>query len=74
MKLMRSLWNKWKKTAYMIGIFQSRMLLTIFYFVFLLPVGLITVHMLDLLQIKKSKSTWHLYNNRDAFIQLQDQA
>lgn len=40
-KLARRVWNGWKKIAIKIGRFQTALLLSIFYFVILVPVGLV---------------------------------
>ena len=40
-KLARKFWNGWKKVALKIGRFQTALLLSIFYFLILVPVGLV---------------------------------
>lgn len=49
MSLLYAIWERWKIIAHAIGVFQSKVLLTIFYFIFLLPFGLI-------FSLKKNKS------------------
>ena len=52
-------WDNWKKIAHKLGVFQSRIILSIFYFTLLLPFGLIFSLFKDELQIKKKRqSTW----------------
>lgn len=41
MSIIKHLWDNWKKIAKTISIFQARLLLTLFYFTFLLPFGVI---------------------------------
>lgn len=40
-KFARKVWNGWKKIALKIGRFQTALFLSIFYFLILVPVGLI---------------------------------
>jgi hypothetical protein len=59
MQLIRAVWSRWKAIAEKIGLFQSRLILTLFYFVLLLPIGLIFSLFKDELKIKeKRKSAW----------------
>ena len=59
MQLIRAVWSRWKAIAEKIGLFQSRLILTLFYFVLLLPIGLIFSLFKDELKIKRStKSNW----------------
>jgi hypothetical protein len=49
----------WMKGVRIIGAFQSKIILTVFYFIFLLPAGIIYTNFKDPLKIKnKTKSTW----------------
>jgi uncharacterized membrane protein len=41
MALLRAAWERWKRIARIIGEFQSRVLLTVFYFVLLMPFALV---------------------------------
>lgn len=57
--LLKTSWEYWKKIAHRIGTFQSRLILTLFYFTILLPVGIVFSLFKDALGIKaKRKSTW----------------
>jgi len=57
MKIIKRIWNRWKIIAHHIGIFQSRIILTFFYFVILLPIGIIFGFFKDVLEIKANHST-----------------
>lgn len=37
--MLRRLWERWKVIAHTVGTFQSRVLLTVFYYLILLPFG-----------------------------------
>jgi hypothetical protein len=59
MNILKKVWRKWKYIAGIIGTFQSRILLTIFYFVILLPAGIIFRIFKDPLKIKSPlKTAW----------------
>ena len=59
MQILKTLWNKWKFVAAKIGLFQSRLILTIFYYTLLLPFSLIMTYLSDALKIKrKYTSSW----------------
>lgn len=61
MRLLKKLWSVWKILAHKIGLFQSRAVLTIFYFVILAPVGVIKSFFADDLHLKNTpRSTWQL--------------
>jgi hypothetical protein len=58
MKYLRCLWNKWKAVAHSIGLFQSRIILTLFYFIIMLPAGIVFSFFKNELGIKnKNRST-----------------
>ena len=59
MKILKKAWGKWKVIAHHIGVFQSRLILTLFYFILLLPIGLVFSLFKDALGIKKQyASAW----------------
>jgi len=59
MLFLKILCSKWKVFAKKIGIFQSRLILTIFYFSIFAPFGIIFSLLKDELRIRKrQKSTW----------------
>jgi hypothetical protein len=57
--LIRILWVRWKKIARIIGDFNARVILTLFYFIFLAPFALAVRYLSDPLAIKnKSAPSW----------------
>ena len=58
MKILKLLWQGWKTIAHKIGVFQSKIILTVFYFL-LTPFGFFYSVFKDALNMKKqSQSTW----------------
>jgi hypothetical protein len=57
-KAIKRLWEGWKKIAHIIGNFQARVLLTIFYAVLVLPFGVAARLFSDPLRIKKRPTQW----------------
>jgi len=56
----RRLWEGWKKIAQIIGDFNARVILTVFYFVLLCPFALMLKLFTDPLEIKKKEHVgWH---------------
>ena len=56
----RRLWEGWKKIAQIIGDFNARVILTLFYFILLCPFALMLKLFTDPLEIKKKKHVgWH---------------
>lgn len=59
MKILSSSWKLWKKIAHKIGVFQARLILTLFYFLILSPAGLLYTLFKDALKIKsRLNSSW----------------
>ena len=57
--ILRKSWKWWKRIARIIGDFNARVILTLFYFVFLAPFALAIRFFTDPLAIKnKSTSSW----------------
>jgi hypothetical protein len=58
--LLRKLWHRWVVLAHKIGNFQSRILLTLFYFLVVTPFGLVTAVLGDPLHRRRapSASAW----------------
>jgi hypothetical protein len=50
--MVREFWERWKRVARKIGDFQARALMTVFYFVILGPIALVTCWRSDPLAIK----------------------
>jgi hypothetical protein len=57
-KALKRLWEGWKKIAHIIGNFQARVLLTIFYAVLVLPFGIAARLFSDPLRIKQRPTQW----------------
>ena len=55
---LKKLWAAWKKIAHRIADFQARVLLTIIYFILILPFGLAVRFFADSLHIKKRPEKW----------------
>ena len=59
--MLKRLWNWWKPIAEKIGNFQARIILSVFYFIFVTPIALGVKLFSDPLKIKKSEqSSWWL--------------
>jgi hypothetical protein len=63
--LLRRAWSRWRAVAQVIGDFQARIILTLFYFIFVTPGGLIVRSMYDPLRLKppKGASMWVTYKS-----------
>ncbi|MGQ0792575.1 MAG: hypothetical protein ACT4NX_00600 [Deltaproteobacteria bacterium] len=67
MRYLKALWEWWKPLARKIGDFQARVILTVFYFVFLSPFALIVRFATDPLAIKpKTPRGWLLREDSGA--------
>lgn len=55
--LARRAWEGWKRIAHSIGVFQTRVIMTIFYFLLVLPLGLILRSVRDPLHFKHPEGT-----------------
>jgi hypothetical protein len=58
METLKRLWQGWKRIAKVIGNFQSRVLLTIFYATIVMPFGVAARLFSDPLRIKKRPTEW----------------
>jgi hypothetical protein len=56
--MLKRLWNGWKKLARRIGTFQAKVVLTIFYAILVLPLGLAVRWFADPLNIKRRPIAW----------------
>lgn len=56
--MLEKLWNKWKALGNKIFLFQARLLLTIFYFLIIYPIGILS-------NFKRNKSAT-LWENKDS--------
>lgn len=69
MHLLKKLYSRWKTIAHHLGIFQSKVILTLFYFILLLPFGIIFSLFKDELGVKTAqKSTWTRKKNQSMSI------
>jgi hypothetical protein len=53
----RRLWEGWKRVAHVIGVFNTRVIMTILYFIVVLPMGLVFRLVSDPLQLAEPKET-----------------
>ena len=57
--MLKKYWNKWKVIAEKIGNFNTRLILTLFYIIFVVPIGLIMKVFTDRLKLRHpSGSAW----------------
>jgi hypothetical protein len=54
----QALWQGWQRVAKKIGDFQARLILTLFYFLIVLPTGLIARLFADPLALRKKSAEW----------------
>jgi hypothetical protein len=55
---LKELWQRWTRIAKKIGDFQARLILTLFYFIFIIPIGLIARMFADPLALKNTAAHW----------------
>ena len=56
-KFFKNIWARWKKIAHVIGRFQTKVLVTVFYFLIISPIGLIMrAFGWDPLEVRRSKA------------------
>jgi len=55
---LKVLWQAWLKVAKKIGDFQARLILSLFYLLFIIPVGLIARMFADPLGLKIDRAAW----------------
>lgn len=58
-KFLKRVWEGWKRVAHVIGDFQARVILTVFYAVLVLPFGLVVRLFADPLELRHRPSAWH---------------
>jgi hypothetical protein len=56
--MLKELWQRWVKVAKIIGDFQARLMLSLFYLLLILPFGLIARLFADPLALKKTSASW----------------
>ncbi|HHL39094.1 MAG TPA: hypothetical protein ENJ37_01170 [Deltaproteobacteria bacterium] len=69
---MKRLWEKWKVLAVKIGEFNSRVILTVFYFVIMLPFGVGARLFSDPLSMKRKRNASYWVDREAAAPTLQD--
>ena len=57
MSFLKFLWRKWLVVAHAIGNFQAQVLLSFFYIIFILPLGLVFRFFSDPLRLKLAKDS-----------------
>lgn len=57
MHLLGQVWRRWKAIAQVIGDFQARILLTLFYFILLTPGGIVVRAVSDPLRLKPPRGS-----------------
>ncbi len=58
-KFLERVWEGWKRVAHVIGDFQARVILTVFYAVLVLPFGLLVRLFADPLELRHPPAAWH---------------
>lgn len=58
LKKLRVFWENWKKFGRKVADFQGRVLLTLFYYTILLPIGLVMRFITDPFKLKTQDVTW----------------
>lgn len=53
----RRAWEGWKRVAHVIGVFNTRVIMSILYFIVVLPMGIVFRMVSDPLQLKEPKDT-----------------
>jgi hypothetical protein len=62
--MLKELWQRWVKVAKIIGDFQARLMLSLFYLLLILPIGLIARLFADPLALKKSRASSASWDTR----------
>jgi len=66
----RAAWDRWKKIARAVGVVQTRILMVIFYFIFVFPIGLIMRLRGDPLRLKpRTGSNWTPHHQEPASLE-----
>jgi hypothetical protein len=55
--LFRRAWTRWKEIAHAIGLFQTRVIMSVLYFIIILPVGVLARLVSDPLHLREPKGT-----------------
>jgi uncharacterized membrane protein YbhN (UPF0104 family) len=66
MRFVWATWERWKKIAHAVGVVQTRILMVVFYFIVVLPLGLIMRITGDPLHLKEPKGgNWTLVHHEE---------
>jgi hypothetical protein len=66
---LRAAWSHWKKIARAVGVVQTRILMVVFYFVFVLPVGIVMRMRGDPLHLKRpAGGNWTAHRDEEASV------
>lgn len=66
---LRAAWSHWKKIARAVGVVQTRILMVLFYFVFVLPVGIVMRMRGDPLHLKRpAGGNWTAHRDEEASV------
>lgn len=60
--MVKRLWSKWKTFAQKIGDFQARIILSLFYFLIVSPIGIVFKFADDSLRLKRPKNNSYWLN------------
>jgi hypothetical protein len=71
--MLKKLWSKWKPFAQKIGDFQARVILSVFYFIFVSPIGIIFKFADDSLRLQKPKPNSYWINRGRTKPSLEDE-
>ena len=67
---LRATWERWKKIARAVGVVQTRILMVIFYFIFVLPFGLMLRMSGDPLRLRAHEgSNWSPHRDEKASLE-----
>lgn len=66
---LRAAWSHWQKIARAVGVVQTRILMVLFYFVFVLPVGIVMRMRGDPLHLKRpAGGNWTAHRDEEASV------
>jgi len=67
---LRATWERWKKIARAVGVVQTRILMVVFYFILVVPIGAIMRLRGDPLRLKNREgSNWTPHRHEDASLE-----
>jgi len=67
---LRATWERWKQIARAVGVVQTRLLMVVLYFIFVLPIGLVMRLSGDPLRLKnRTGSNWTPHRQEEASLE-----